>query len=182
MAAKKRTKPAAEDGGQNDEIPEHPLVKQLRPDPDEPSTRVILTGYLGRSRDPDRIRLYLGLDFRSYYEFPEEAIISYWPADANDNNSPTYVVVEASTILDLVAGSVTGGVATYLQGNIVSTYFKKAVDYVSGKSRGPVHLPTCVSTSSAACGFPEVLGQMGGIGHPPTCVSGSSAHCGGDEQ
>jgi len=112
------SKPEGQGGG----IPTHPLVTKLLGDTDPPRNLVVLVGYCGPSKKPDSVRLYLGLDFRAYYEIPRGGIIPTEPIDSQDENSPTKVVVEATTRLELVQVSRQSVEASFLQGGIASAY------------------------------------------------------------
>jgi len=165
---------AGQSKGHDGEIPDHPLVSALRPSPDQSPTRVVLTGYHGSSKDPSRIRLYLGLDFQSYYEFPRAEIVHHWPIDPDDENSPTRIVIEGTAQLDLVVGSVPGTTATFLQGEIVSAYLAEAIRSASSSNKliTVCGIPTCAAHSQHEC---RPLCRE--TGHVPTCQGNSSNAC-----
>jgi len=127
--------PDSGEGGENPEgtgceaetLPEHPLVTSLQPKATEPVAHVVLTGYPGKATNDGRVRLYLGLDLQTYYEFSRDDFIHHWASDPNNENSPTNIAVKASATLNLVVGSVSSAAAAVLQGDIVSTFLADAI-------------------------------------------------------
>ncbi len=108
-------------------IPPSPLIRVLRPDPNEPSNRVVLSGYPGPASIDKRVRLYLGLSFKSYYELNRADILHSWSADPGDPHAPILVAIESTTTFDLVVSSIPGSALSLLQGEIVSANLARAV-------------------------------------------------------
>src|SRR5207244_1443408 len=106
----------------NIDLGTHPLVAKLHPDPDDARNLISLVGYLGPSKNPDDIRLYLDLTFNHYYELPSASIVATAPTNADDPNSPTSVYVEASTQLNVVSTASQSVAAGFLKGAITSGY------------------------------------------------------------
>jgi len=83
-------------GGGKKDIPTHPLVEALVPDPAKPPAKAVrLHGYPGPSTDPDATRLYLDHELSSYVEVPKEAIRHSQTLD-NDAGTILWVDPKAS--------------------------------------------------------------------------------------
>lgn len=109
-------------------VPVHPLVQKALgagEDP-QPSPWIQLIGYVGPSKKAGNIRLYLGLDFQSYYEIPQSDIGPVAPVDRQDENSPTLLHVKASAVVDFVQVSKQTGPASYLVGPIAGEHMAAA--------------------------------------------------------
>jgi hypothetical protein len=108
----------------------HPLVTAILGDSDPPADKVVLIGYFGPSKRPSSVRLYLGLDFMSYYEIPldEGTIIATEPVDRGDPNSVTRVIVKRDAQLDLVHVYRIREEAEFLQGNISGSLLPRAIE------------------------------------------------------
>jgi hypothetical protein len=107
--------------GPGPDIPVHPWVAKLHPDPDVPTDLVALVGFPGPSRETGKVRLYTDLTFRAYIEIPREAVALAEPTDRQDENSPTRLHVRASTQLDVVQTSTETVAASFFQGAVAST-------------------------------------------------------------
>jgi hypothetical protein len=107
----------------------HPLVTAVLGDSDPPADKVVLIGYFGPSKRPNSVRLYLGLDFMSYYEIPLDgvSIIATEPVDPSDPHSATRVIVKGDAQLELVYISGIRGEAEFLQGNITGSLLARAI-------------------------------------------------------
>ncbi len=136
----------------------HPLVDKLHTDPDDTRNLVSLVGYIGPSKKPDSIRLYLDLGFKSYYEIPKSGVVST-SAAGDDPNSPTTVFVDATTPVEVVTVQSQSVAAGYLQGAIASGYLGGASGHpcinTLVTSMGPVH--TCINTIATSTG-PQAQG------------------------
>jgi hypothetical protein len=154
MAGKRRS-----DGGQSREpdssdkkVPFSRLIPILRPDPEQPPTRVVLTGYAGPAKgDHSRFRLYQGLDFQSYYELSVHDVAAHWSTDPDDEHAPICIAIEATTKLQLTAGPLVGSAAEFLEGEIVFAHLPKAILSLSPTNQ-IIHCGnTCVATSCDVC-------------------------------
>jgi hypothetical protein len=138
------------------EIQPSPLVEVLRPDPDHASGLVVLRGYPGPASDPARIRLYIGLAFKSYYELNRADIVAHWSTDPDDPNATIVVAIEPTTKFDLMVGSVPGTALSFLQGEIVSNNLSSSLqatitEQLISAIAEALTLPTCVYKSCNKC-------------------------------
>jgi hypothetical protein len=134
------------------DVPDHPLVAILRPEPTQSPERVLLTGFPGPATVDSRIRLYIDRGMNSYFEFSRDAVLSAFIASADDVIAPWHIVVSTITRLELVPGSVPSTAAGFLQGNIVSRQFGKAVDFALSFNPNNTVPPTCAAGSNSPCG------------------------------
>ena len=104
----------------------HPLTRALHPDPDRFGERATVVGYPGPSPQTGRVRVYLDLTFTSYYELDAAAVLDTAPAKANDENSPTVVVIASSAPVDVVRVESGQTQARYLEGSITRGYLPSA--------------------------------------------------------
>jgi hypothetical protein len=154
-------KPSKNEGAKSDqksvepgEIPENPLAQKLRPDPNLPPQHVVLTGYVGRSGSPDRVRLYRDHRFATYCEVPSEAIIHRWSTVDGDTNAPMSLAVHASAPTDVGRTTNARAAASFLQGPIATTHLACASTN-SGSCTG-VHCGAS-STSSLYVPWPSIV-------------------------
>jgi hypothetical protein len=115
-------KPRSEAGSAGANLKTHPLVDKLTQGGTEPRAVVALVGYIGPSKTDGNVRLYTGLDFQTYFEVPRASVLSAEAIDAEDENSPTQVMVPADTTIELVQTTKQTGAASYLAGSIASGY------------------------------------------------------------
>lgn len=142
---KSRDDPAGRGAEKRVNLEPHPLVLRLRGEAEEPASRVMLTGYLGPApQRPDAVRLYLDLEFQSYYVLPRAAVLATEPADPKDENSPTIVFVEAAAKLELVQVSTQTVEASYLRGAIAESHLAQAM--AVGIEPSPKYTPHIVIT------------------------------------
>jgi hypothetical protein len=93
------------------ELPQHPLVESLKPDPAQPARKsVVLTGLPGRSDRPGYQRLYLTTKLDYYAEFPTQDILSAQviPADRSpftSQEATQVAIARESTIFYILARS-----------------------------------------------------------------------------
>lgn len=92
----------------------------------------MLDGFIGPTKKPDRMRLYLNLSFDTFVDIPVSGIMSTLPIDASDENSPTRVWIRAETRLDVVQSMSRTIEASYLRGGIAATI----LDALFGRSQG----------------------------------------------
>ena len=149
------TNPEGSDGGPpkqelGDEgtIKDHPLVEKLQPDPDKHQPTVVLTGYQNVIPGSKTIRIYLGLDFQSYFEIPLDDIIYHWASDPNDVNSPTVFSIKDTSTPNLVIPSVPGKDAGFLRGHIVSAFLANSIQQSRTSGGGNDRPPRCQQGSN----------------------------------
>jgi hypothetical protein len=119
----------AEDRSKKDPLAEHPLVKKLIKDPSHPTDTVVLVGYPGRSTSDNVIRLYDGLDFKSYKEIDKKDIL-------HADHIPKEVMAEGGTIVWVSKDSqvtytrvdTSKIAARFLEGEITRTYMAREVE------------------------------------------------------
>src|SRR5437660_1167770 len=97
MAVSKKPQDPAEPSDPMVDLTAHPFVTRLNPEGDAPPDLVVLSGFIGPSKKPDWIRLYLSLSFTTFIDIPVAGIMSTQRVDGLDENSPTYVWVRAET-------------------------------------------------------------------------------------
>jgi hypothetical protein len=89
--------PKADDGRGNPGLPEHPLVEQLKPDPNQPAKRVVvLVGLPGNSDRSGFQRLYLSLKLDYYAEFLDSDIVSTETVPAAESPFPGHDATRVS--------------------------------------------------------------------------------------
>jgi hypothetical protein len=128
------------------EILDHPLAAEIQPDLAKHRDSVVLTGYQKKT-DSDMIRIYHGLDFKSYYEIPRDDIIHHWMSDPDDKNSPTMFSIKAESTPHLVIPSIPSAAAGYLRGGIVSSFLANAIQQagvpeINSPGKPPCHVTT----------------------------------------
>lgn len=104
----------------------HELVTKFLGDTGPPPNVVEFTGYFGPSDIEGNVRLYLGLDFMSYFEIPLTGITSTTPADSTHADSPTCVLVKKEADLELVKMASISGDASFFNGCVVSDFLAGA--------------------------------------------------------
>lgn len=98
------------------DIPHHPLVAALAPDPDKPPARATkLFGYPGPASGDGAVRLWLSTDLTSYVEVPSEAIIH---SQTLKNDQGTRLWVEPSAKLTYSSAQSHEVEAEFLGGSI----------------------------------------------------------------
>jgi len=107
-----------------DPPPPHPLVEKLLGKGDPPKDHAILYGYFGPPKRAGYYRLYIDLNFRSYYDIPEKGFVYAEATQKTDPESPTRVYVTADTKVDFV--QISTYLASYLQGAIAGGYLSAA--------------------------------------------------------
>lgn len=115
---------AKKSGGSKIEVKTHPLVTKLNPNPDDPPDLVALHGYIGPSKEKGNVCIHHGLDFSSYTEVPKDAIRHVEPVDPSNENSPTVVLIPASTQVRHVRKTVQTGEAGFLAGGIAASQLR----------------------------------------------------------
>ena len=121
---KKKDKAQAKAGPGKPDLTPHPLVSKLVPDPDNPPDIVMVEGYLGESKRDGRVRVYVDLDFRSYFEIEEADIVDHVPSDPSDASKPWNILIKGTAKLELVQVVVVE--ASYLKGTITSAHMRAA--------------------------------------------------------
>jgi len=126
MAATKKPKRSTDPSEEPKvDLTPHPLVARLNPHGDPPPDLIVLDGFIGPSKKPDWMRLYLNSSFDTLVDIPVSGIVSTQPVDASDENSPTRVWIRAETRLDVVQSMSRTVEATYLRGGIVRQYLPR---------------------------------------------------------
>ncbi len=85
-------------------IPQHPLVRNGVPNPDDPTAALRVVGYIGsagKGRE-NYYRIYLDLTFRCYYEVLATDVIYAEPPDQSDTEKPTSIFLKACAKLFVV--------------------------------------------------------------------------------
>ena len=129
------------------------MVAKLLADTENPRDLVALIGYFGPSKKPDHVRLYTGLDFRTYYEVPKTGVVHTEPVNAKDENSPTRVMLDAQSTVELVQTSTQSGPAAFLAGAITGTHLPPAASVDPTQGVQPFmwshhcHTPRCPHTT-----------------------------------
>src|SRR6185295_8441558 len=136
----------------------HPLVAKLGAESEEPPTPVVtFVGYIGPSKNPDSVRLYTDLSFRTYYEIPRASIRSNDPGA--DEDSPTRVTVDADARIEVVQTERQSVEAAYLAGSIAGRYLTAA------SRRPPIFCDTAITGSPTDCGRQDFAAQ------PQYCIT-----------
>jgi hypothetical protein len=114
--------------GDLSKFPPHPLIAKMLATYGALKSLVALEGYIGPTQTPGAVRLYLDLDFRSYVEIPADQILFPDPGNADQNTTltkdvdPTKIFVPASTKIEVIQVQSASVEASFLQGNITSSY------------------------------------------------------------
>ncbi len=129
-SGKKKARSESSAGDQKVDLSPTPVVQKLM-DPSGSLPEVVtLVGYLGASDRNDSVRLYLDLDFKSYFEIPKEGAVVYRvPDDPADLASPSKILVRATAKITFVRVLEHAAEAAFLVGSI--------------RSGSPVHGPVC---------------------------------------
>jgi hypothetical protein len=155
----------------------HPLTEKLHPDPDRFGGRATVVGYPGPSPQAGRVRVYLDTTFTSYYELDAAAVLDTAPAKANDENSPTVVVIESSTPVDVVRVESGQTQARYLEGSITRGYLPPAA---AARAAGAAEQQARCGGSCAAFSFAaEQQAPCGGSCAAFSFAAEQQAPCGG---
>ena len=118
--------PGDEKDGDDEDIHTHPLVAKLLGSGDPPRDSGVLVGYFGPSKKEGHVRLYLGLDFRDYAEIPASRILYTHPAEPDDEESPTKVLIDGDAELELIHIASATVAASFLQGGIAHAHLESA--------------------------------------------------------
>lgn len=104
------------------------LARQLRPDPGTPSGAVAFTGYLGASERPDRVRLYVDPELRSWLEVARDDVLHRdrvgAPPEAAD---ATVLWVRRTATVGRDARSAAQLQAELLEGEVIRRYLPDSV-------------------------------------------------------
>jgi hypothetical protein len=125
--SKEPTDPAYQPEKPEVDLTPHPLVTRLNPEGDPPPNLVMLAGFIGPSKKPDGIRLYLDLSFNTFIDIPVAGIVSTQSVDSEDENSPTRVWVHGDARLDVVQNVSQTMEASYLRGWIARNYLRSTM-------------------------------------------------------
>jgi hypothetical protein len=157
-------KPRPEDGNAGAQLKTHPLVEKLTQSGTEPTAVVALVGYIGPSKTDGNVRLYTGLDFQTYYEVPRASVLSEEAIDAEDDNSPTQVMLPADTKIDLVQTTKQTGAASYLAGSIAAGYLRAAAlaGFTSPNFHPTLTIATECTLVATICACPVIPGGQVG--------------------
>jgi hypothetical protein len=111
-------KPPAKPGGHEhlDFTPD-PRIAALLSAGEESADLVFLTGFLGPSKRPEYVRLYVDLDLSCYFEIPKSAFAYTGPINSADETQPRKFAIFATTKLEFVQHIP----ASFLQGPITSS-------------------------------------------------------------
>src|SRR5262249_27932677 len=140
----------------------HPLVTRLNPEGDPPPNLVMLVGFIGPSKKPNGIRLYLNLSFNAFVDIPVAGIVSAQSVDSKDENSPTCVWVRGDAKLDVVQTVSQTMEACYLWGQISRDYLKSttpAREFMAPDAGVSMH---CTAMNTQLC--PSITGGCEGGG------------------
>ena len=149
----------------------HPLVTRLNPEGDPPPDLVMLVGFIGPSKKPDGIRLYLNLSFNTFIDIPVAGIVSTQSVDSEDENSPTRVWVRGDARLDVVQTVSQTIEASYLRGWIARNYLRSTMPF-----RGFMAAPP----PTMECMAPDLGVSMYCLGmNTHLCPSWHGGNCGG---
>ena len=161
----------------------HPLVQQsLGTTHDSFTTAwVTLTGYIGPSPNEDHIRLYLGLDFQTYYEIPRGDIGNAEHVDRQDEKSPTHLRVKAEAQVELVQVRKMSGPASYVLGEIAGTHMGGAIQAQGSALRevmpiAPTMLPCTVGCPQGLQPQNQALGVTTGAPTWAPCNCPQNTH------
>jgi hypothetical protein len=125
-------------GGGGRDIPTHPLVEALVPDPAKPPEKAVqLHGYPGPSTDSNATRLYLDHELSSYVEVPKEAIRH---SQTLDNDAGTILWVDPKASLTHSTTQSHEVQADFLSGGISQQHLGAAA--AAGPAAGAVMQPT----------------------------------------
>jgi hypothetical protein len=163
----------AKPAGDKPDLSTHPLVAKALGDSDSPTGLATLTGYA--QVKGDSIRLYLSLDFQSYYDIPTSGIVATYPADPDNEMGPTVVCVKAGTQVECVRRS-TQPAESYVQGGITAGYLQGAAPGGQAGDAGAAYATKCGICPSyiGAPGAAPAAGAAPGFYPLGTCTQ---CHC-----
>jgi hypothetical protein len=167
--SKKKEESGSSSAASEVDLSPHPVVEKIMKLGKGLSDAIELIGYLGPSDRSDFVRLYLDLEFTSYFEIPRKGAILYRePADRSEEARPTRIVVQANAELKFVQVQVFGpaDAALLLRGNI------QALGKFESAEHGHPHCHTTYCGHSAS-----TKGTYGPCGHSAS-TKGTYGPCG----
>jgi hypothetical protein len=102
----------------SDTLAQHPLVDKLLSDPGQPSQFAVLTGWLGRSDQDGKWRLYVSPTLNEYVEFSSEDVCHHAPLDQQSVLARTLIWLKATAEIVWVQSTPAATQREYLQGDI----------------------------------------------------------------
>jgi hypothetical protein len=147
----------AQAGGKG-ELSEHPLVAKLRPDPNKPyEPTVKLAGYVGRSTEDGKVRLYPTLDdLSTYLDIRREDIVHAEAAPESVlEHGGTYVWVKQSAEVTQGQTQTTKVQAQFLGGPIAEAHLAPEEAALGGIAPAPI---TAITVCGAGTCFRTVCG------------------------
>lgn len=132
-----------EKGNQNEKNPldQHDAVSNVIKDDDKPSEAVSLVGYVGKSKEPNSIRLYINTDFDTYIDVPKDKIL--YTRNVSENIielGGTRIWIPKDLHVKLVRTNVKSIQAKFLKGDIFGGSFKN-IDRPSSRLKDEIVLP-----------------------------------------
>jgi hypothetical protein len=144
----------------------HPIIQAILDSQLALEDVAVLVGYFGPSPKTDFVRLYFSLEFQLYCELhsPQGGggdILYTVSSNPGNPNSPTIVVLNAETLLKVVAISSAGVQASFLRGSISSANLGTAAASVAREDligQGCINYTVVIFTTRPVC-----------QSHTPTC-------------
>src|SRR6185295_5795994 len=162
--ARKGSEPAHRLPAPEPDLTPHPLVTRLNPEAEAPPDLVVLVGFIGPSKKPDRIRLYLNLSFNAFIDIPVAGIVSTQSVDREDENSPTRVWVRGEAKLEVVQAASQTIEASYLRGRIARDYLRATTPARGLVAPDPGVSMYCMAMNTRLCDSIFDDGGCGGLG------------------
>jgi hypothetical protein len=116
--AKKEDKAPTPNGSSAVDLTPDPVVVKLQTHGGDCPDVIVISGYLGPSKKPDHVRLYIGLDLREYYEIPTNGFVYAQPMTAVNEAEPRKFLVKGTAKLEFVQCLT----ASFLQGPFTSSF------------------------------------------------------------
>jgi hypothetical protein len=166
-------------GGAGKELPQHPLVESLRPDPSQPAKKtVVLIGLPGKSDRPGYQRLYLTTKLNYYAEFLVSGILSSETIPADKSPFPgheaTQVTIGRDANIQYVTATSPQPVDEFDLDVRLGAHVAATAPVNSGFTcvPGDVCTDNCPSQPSTACGHTCIGDTCCGTCVATQCVAG----------
>ncbi|HET6260707.1 MAG TPA: hypothetical protein VFG99_00525, partial [Chloroflexia bacterium] len=137
--------------------PEADFIAKIVGDPTNPPDTILLTGFLGRSSEPDYTRLYFDAELSDYVEIPNDAILFVQPlaAEGSALAGSSYVWIQSDAELIHGKAGPNRQRARFFEGRIAQDYLGGAAGGGGGGGGGggqgedpQTNMPGCPSTST----------------------------------
>jgi hypothetical protein len=159
--------PSPPDANKRANLTTNPVIDRLKPQPYDQRYFTELVGYIGTvDTKAGTVQVYPQLDLRTYFLVPIKAIAFAEPVNANQQSSPTKLVIEATAKIEVFKSYQRSHEAGFLCGAIAAANLKSAKADTSAAAGSPSE----VAATGMACPSPGVSFGIGGTVPPSKCA------------